>query len=58
MANEIDLYNDLRSAESFYRYCLRNKWRDTAKTARIEIKHITEQIKEMYPDLMLGGEKL
>jgi len=57
MANEIDLYQDLERAEGFLKHC-QNKiksWKETEKTAKATIQHIVNEIKERYPELVLGS---
>ncbi len=59
MSNEIDLYQDLEIAEKGLELC-----KEKAKEKRVdikfckfwkdEIKNITKEIKEQYPDLVLG----
>ena len=54
MANEIDLYKDLKHAEGFYAYCVKNKFTESAKRAKKVVEKITKEIKENYPDLKWG----
>jgi len=58
MANEIDLYKDLKTAEKMFEVCKRvAKRKGITKPIcnfwKSEIKNITKEIKEKYPDLKL-----
>jgi len=55
MANEIDLYQDLAQAEKMVKMAKENKDVLMLKAWEKECKHIGQEIKIKYPDLVLSN---
>jgi len=61
MANEIDLYQDLENAEKMFETCKTKAKKKGLKNSicrfwKEERSRIIKEIKEKYPDLMLGKD--